>query len=316
MVKMKTKKNDKIKRIATAFCALIVLVLSLSLPLSADTTDYDQYDFPYGLALKSDRLGEVWNADDYNLISNKQLLIANKASLILYYSNGNIRRYNRKIALQGMIYTNKEGDQIKCQIQIYDLDGDYVEYYSSFCIGYDSETGEQRVYSWLGDADDFVNPLELDYFVISIDEPSGMSISIKTVLNGIGFEMFTKDGYELYWNGGYYVGYDTGYDHGKADGVAESYPVGREDGYKAGYDVGRADGFPVGYAQGKNDYESLAEWANVKYLLFAILDAPFYVLSYSLNFELLGINIAGTLISLISLAIIVFILKIILVKIF
>ena len=316
MVKMKIKKNDNFKRIAVAFCALIVLAFSLVLPLSADATEYEQYDYPYDLTLKSDRLGEVWNADDYNLISNKQLLIANRASLILYYSNGNIRRYNRKIALQGMSYVNKEGDQIKCQIQIYDSDGDYVDYYGSFCIGYDTESGLQRVYSWLGDADDFVNPLELDYFVISIDETAGASFSFKTILNGIGFQLLTREGAELYWTSGYYSGYDTGYDHGKADGVAESYPVGREDGYKAGYDVGRAEGYPVGYAQGKIDHESLAEWANVKYLLFAILDAPFYVLSYSLNFELLGINIAGTLISLISLAIIVFILKIILVKIF
>lgn len=316
MEKMKTKTNDKIKRIAVTFCALIVLALSLALPLSADTTEYEQYDYPYDLTLKSDRLGEVWNVSDYNLISNQQLLRADRATLILYYSNGNVRTYNRKIMLFGMDYVNKEGDYIKAELQMYHFDGEYDYFFETFAIGYDADTGVQRVYRWLGDADDFVDPLELDYFVISIDESAGATFSFKTVLNGIGFQLLTREGAELYWTSGYYSGYDTGYDHGKADGVADSYPVGREDGYNAGYDVGRAEGYPVGYEHGRIDHESLAEWANVKYLLFAILDAPFYVLSYSLNFELLGINIAGTLISLISLAIIVFILKIILVKIF
>ncbi|MBQ7348181.1 MAG: hypothetical protein IJW55_09495, partial [Clostridia bacterium] len=102
------------------------------------------------------------------------------------------------------------------------------------------------------------------------------------------------------WQAGYNDGYYYGYGDGDTDGYERAkgvwYNKGLEDGF-AGADTSQA-------------------WASLKNLIFAIFDAPFYVISYSLDFDLFGINIAGTLIALISLAIIVWILKIIVVKLF
>lgn len=96
------------------------------------------------------------------------------------------------------------------------------------------------------------------------------------------------------------------------NGFAITYPfmgeVFYEDGYNNGYDNGLEDGF--------NGADTSQAWMNLKDTIFVIFDAPFYVISQSLNFELFGINIAGAIISIISVALIVFILKIIIVRLF
>lgn len=96
------------------------------------------------------------------------------------------------------------------------------------------------------------------------------------------------------------------------NGFAITYPfmgeVFYEDGYHNGYDNGLEDGF--------NGADTSQAWMNLKDTIFVIFDAPFYVISQSLNFELFGINIAGAIISIISVALIVFILKIIIVRLF
>ena len=124
----------------------------------------------------------------------------------------------------------------------------------------------------------------------------------------------------LFYEEGYNAFYQPIYDEGYFDGFGDGELVGQEYGYTNGHEVGYREGRAVGYSQGLKDGFDAADtsqaWANMKNLIFAIFDAPFYVISYSLNFDLFGINIAGTLIALISLAIVVFILKIILVKLF
>ncbi len=112
------------------------------------------------------------------------------------------------------------------------------------------------------------------------------------------------------WNG-----YSNGYTDGQAYGE-----ILHADDYQNGYDQGYADAKDVWYKNGLKDGFNGADtsqaWSNMKNLIFAVFDAPFYVISTSLDFNLFGINIAGTLIALISLAIIVWILKIIVVKFF
>lgn len=95
----------------------------------------------------------------------------------------------------------------------------------------------------------------------------------------------------------YYTGYNNGLEQGITIGQAE------------GYEQGKADGIVIGEQRDTG-------WMNFKSLIFAIFDAPFYVLSTALNFEVFGINIAGVLIGIITLAIVVFILKIVIVRLF
>lgn len=112
--------------------------------------------------------------------------------------------------------------------------------------------------------------------------------------------LFYQEGYDAFYDPIYNEGYDNGYDAG--------YTLGDLHGYHDGYDKGLKDGFAGA--------DTSTAWMNMKNLIFSIFDAPFYVISYSLDFDLFGINIAGTLIALISTALIVWILKIILVKLF
>lgn len=97
-------------------------------------------------------------------------------------------------------------------------------------------------------------------------------------------------------------GYGNGYEEGRLDG----YAAGDQVGYDRGYEEGKFDGAT----------EGTTGWMNFKNLIFTIFDAPFYILTTALDFELFGINIAGTLIGIISLALIVSILKIIIVRLF
>lgn len=104
-------------------------------------------------------------------------------------------------------------------------------------------------------------------------------------------------------------GYDAGYAQGEADGFISGYEEGRAQSYNEGYE----DGKTAGILEGERNSTA---WMNFKNLIFMIFDAPFYVLSTALDFEVFGINIAGTLIGLISLTLIVWILKIIIVRLF
>lgn len=131
---------------------------------------------------------------------------------------------------------------------------------------------------------------------------------------------------------GYEQGYGDGYDQGNIDGIQHGIQQGITEGYNQGFDIGYSDGyddgslagwesgkdygFIYGYDEARKVYDTTNAWADMKNLIFAIFDAPFYVISYSLDFDLFGINIAGTLIALISTALIVWILKIIIAKLF
>jgi hypothetical protein len=140
------------------------------------------------------------------------------------------------------------------------------------------------------------------------------------------------EGYNSGVDWGLEYGYMDGYDQGNIDGIQQGitegynngYDVGfqdgLDDGYSVGFDDGRMDGIEDGYRDGYDDakavYDTTEAWQDMKSLIFAIFDAPFYVISYSLDFNLFGINVAGTLIALISTALIVWLLKIIIVKFF
>lgn len=104
-------------------------------------------------------------------------------------------------------------------------------------------------------------------------------------------------------------GYDAGYADGEADGFVDGFELGKMQSYDKGYEEGKTAGILEGERNG-------TAWMNFKNLIFMIFDAPFYVLSTALDFNVFGINIAGTLIGLISLALIVWILKIIIVRLF
>ena len=138
------------------------------------------------------------------------------------------------------------------------------------------------------------------------------------------------NGYDDGYNNGLTVGtsrgYDEGYEQGRSVGSTlgydEGYSLGKEEGQSIGYSIGYSDGssvaeevqqyyydtgYDTGYLQGaydSSDYSFIS-------LFGAIFDVPVQTFNGLLDIDILGINMRGLYIGLISLAVALFILKII-----
>lgn len=95
----------------------------------------------------------------------------------------------------------------------------------------------------------------------------------------------------------YNSGYSAGYSAGKLDGSSSGY----NQGYDAGVTIGYQNGYNDGVEHGGN-YTFLG-------LIGAVIDAPINAFTSLLNFEVLGVNILSLITGLLSIAIIVFIVK-------
>lgn len=95
----------------------------------------------------------------------------------------------------------------------------------------------------------------------------------------------------------YQEGYDEGYNIGLALGSTDGY----NNGYSIGYDVGFGNGRNEGI-QNANNYSFLG-------LFGAIVDAPLTGLRSLFNFEFLGINLLSFITSLLTIALITFVIK-------
>lgn len=97
---------------------------------------------------------------------------------------------------------------------------------------------------------------------------------------------------EIY-NAGYNDGYYVGNSDGNSSGYTEGYSAGQSFGYQNGYNAGLD-------ASGQYSFNSL---------IGAVIDAPISAFTSLLNFEILGFNILGFITGLLTLALIVFIIK-------
>lgn len=98
--------------------------------------------------------------------------------------------------------------------------------------------------------------------------------------------------------------YNLGYKDGQRDGFAEGEQVGFEDGYSKGQAYGESVGFNKGVASA-NDYTFLG-------LMGAVVDAPITALSGLLNFNILGFNMLNLFYGILTLALILFVVRLIL----
>lgn len=92
------------------------------------------------------------------------------------------------------------------------------------------------------------------------------------------------------------------YQQGYTDGLASNQSNIYNNGYNAGYDVGYGNGVTDGRLDA-NDYSFLG-------LIGAVVDAPVTVLSSLFNFTFLGINLWSFITSLLTIALILFVVKI------
>ena len=106
--------------------------------------------------------------------------------------------------------------------------------------------------------------------------------------------VFTYDMPGASFNEGYNSGYGEGYQSGKTDG----YNTGKTDGKAEGITQGKTEGYNTGYAEG------VAAAGNYTFfsLISAVIDAPIKAFSGLLNFEVLGVNMKGLLLSLLTVA--------------
>lgn len=117
-----------------------------------------------------------------------------------------------------------------------------------------------------------------------------------------GYDQGSIDGYQQGYTEGETIGYNEGYDNGYSDGNG--------DGYALGYDEGEAYGWANGFGAGQND---MAETSHTfKEMVFAIFDAPSRLIDSMLNFDIFGINLAGLVKTIITLAVVAVILVILL----
>lgn len=113
--------------------------------------------------------------------------------------------------------------------------------------------------------------------------------------------------------------YDTGYNAGVsfADGRLNEHSKSYEVGFGAGQLLGDTQGYQRGYSDGSRDgYQSgfnagIADGGDYSFnaLFYAIFDAPLKVIQEGLQFEIFGVNVATLVLSLITLAFIVFVLR-------
>jgi hypothetical protein len=104
-------------------------------------------------------------------------------------------------------------------------------------------------------------------------------------------------------------GYDEGYSSGHSEGFDDGLQQGRKNWYQPRYDKGYADAEEVhkndwanGFGAGQNDMAETTQ--SFKDMVFAIFDAPVTLIDGMLGFEIFGINIAGLVKTIITLAVV------------
>ena len=117
-----------------------------------------------------------------------------------------------------------------------------------------------------------------------------------------GLEQGYYDGYDQGSIDGYQQGYTEGETIGYNDGYEVGYSDGNGDGYSLGYDEGESYGWQNGFGAGQND---MAETSHTfKEMVFAIFDAPSRLIDSMLNFDIFGINLAGLVKTILTLAVV------------
>ena len=139
-----------------------------------------------------------------------------------------------------------------------------------------------------------------------------------------GEDVGYQDGYSAGFDEGEEEGYQSGYDEGVRVNTNSSYAQGYDDGKNTYYSIGFVDGensglekgYNNGFIVGKNEGYQLGLDTSNKYnftsLVSAVVDVPINTFTSLFNFELLGVNLSGFFLGLLTLCIIITIVKMIL----
>lgn len=113
----------------------------------------------------------------------------------------------------------------------------------------------------------------------------------------------------LPWDGDdFQSGYDDGYTDGYDDGASEDELALA---YQEGYEIGYLDGTDYGYEQGYNRalIDATPNELDIERIITAIPASVRTIFDETLGFELFGINVAGTLLTILVVAIVAFVVR-------
>lgn len=157
--------------------------------------------------------------------------------------------------------------------------------------------GDIEVYVEYFDADNNILEFRWYYkpFKVFDNISSNLSMEKRTYYFVDSLDISDNEYYNLGYNAGNTDGYNYGYDMGGSYGYAQGYGVGKNDGYNLGYNT----------AVGNDRY-------SFDSLLSAVIDVPVRTFTSLFNFEILGVNLSGFFLGLLTCCIVVAIVRFIL----
>lgn len=135
-------------------------------------------------------------------------------------------------------------------------------------------------------------------------------MSSKFILDDRHYYMVSPD--DSYYNGmqaGITTGREQGYNEGYTSGYANGEEAGNSAGYNTGYAAGTTAGDSAGYSRGYSAGVNAANTYSFTGLISAVIDAPIKAFTGMLNFDVFGYNMKNFYLSLITLSVIIFIIK-------
>lgn len=102
--------------------------------------------------------------------------------------------------------------------------------------------------------------------------------------------------------------YQLGYDAGDRTGYDRGYQQGSNQGYSSGYQSGKDDGYWIGYDEALNNSNKYS-FTN---LISAVIDVPVQTFTSLFNFEILGVNLSGFFLGLLTCCIVIGVIRLIL----
>lgn len=144
------------------------------------------------------------------------------------------------------------------------------------------DIAEQIVLSAYGDDNGIVDDNDLEHY-FGVDWILSRSV-----------KQLTKHAIGAGYDRGYYAGYDIGHQ----DGYSFGFDVGYDEGLDDGYDKGYGDGADFGRTDALNSTDTFKKG------IFAIFNAPVDLINGVLDFDLLGINVASLVKTVLTLCIV------------
>ena len=122
----------------------------------------------------------------------------------------------------------------------------------------------------------------------------------------MGYSQGVKDGYVDGKDDGYHLGYQVGNKDGYDDGYGVGIKNGYDEGYDEGYDKGYEKGKDKGYYEGRADEVENSGFGG---LVSAVVDVPIRAFKSLFSFDILGVNTQNLILSLITLALVIIVVK-------